>query len=248
MANSDGQPQSKPSSSSAPKERRVAAPASSRPLPSEVSSSSAAALPVEQADRVEGFFGKLKRHPVISVFLIIGVIVIALASFTDAIESLRKLFPVPQKKVTAVLETEKGPNGSEIIQIKFLDAPEHFSVERIVFGIEVVKVGPVTGNPSGKVEPVLYDLRISDEILADDKPTVTFDPRLYHDSKEPYAMARITLWWDKMDSRATFRLRPTFLDTAHKPIDLIIRPEMVEVTLENRRLISAQPKAGAHTP
>ena len=50
----------------------------------------------ESITRFDRYISCAKNHPVISVILIIGLIVIALAKFTDAVSQLTKYLPLPQ--------------------------------------------------------------------------------------------------------------------------------------------------------
>lgn len=194
---------------------------------------------------VSRFKNWIMNHPIFSVIIIVGIIAIAVGEFTGAIADITKGIKTLlklTKSPTAHLTVLKHDNGISTIRFKFTDVPKNFSIEKISLRLEQVKpVGPIDIHPSDTIKPAYYNLKITDDLLSKNNPTIERFIDFYHNPKEPYALCELCLWYARQNSRISIKVYPTFFDEKGSIMNIPTIPEAVEVNLENREIFNSIP-------
>ena len=174
--------------------------------------------------------------PVVSALVFLGMVVVAIATFSDAVKGLAQIIEdliqtEPRPAVT--FSMQENPNGTATIVFKFFDLPEDVNVDHVIFSLtQTAPEVPVLGNPSRQIEAVQYDAAISPDLLDTAAPKIELETRLVQSTGDPYALAEVTLWWEGQNSTVELQVSPRFLDGRRKPIafDMTEQPLVVRLT------------------
>ena len=183
-------------------------------------------------------------HPVLSVLVFVGMVVVAVAAFTDAIKGLAETFenvlqtePPPiqsDRRPAATFSVQENPNGTATIVCKFFDLPEDINVDHVLLSFrQTGPEAPILGNPSRQVESVHYDAAVSRGLLESPDPKIELETRLVRSAGDPYALAEITLWWEGQNSTIELEVSPRFLDARRNPIPFEMKAQHLVVRLAN---------------
>jgi hypothetical protein len=143
------------------------------------------------------------------------------------------------KGTAARLQVINHRNGTASLIFKFLNVPENFQVDRILMRVRQAKpVSPVQGSPAEQVKAAYYTAQISSTTFDQREPEVNADIRMYHNPKEPYALAVVCLWYSRPNSHVEFKVKPKYFDARGREIIMTTEPQEGVVVLENRSTVS----------
>lgn len=158
------------------------------------------------------------------------------------------------KRTAARLEVINHRNGTASLIFKFLNVSENFHVDRVVMRVRQTKpVSPVQGSPAEQVKAAYYTAQISNTTFDRAEPEVSADIRMYHNPKEPYALAVVCFWYSRPNSHVEFKVKPKYFDAQGREIIITTEPLEGAVVLENRPTVSpidlrTEPSGDSSTP
>ena len=187
-------------------------------------------------NRLEDVKSCVTNHPLGAIAALLFTAVIALSTFTGALQHLREMInKLSPKRPLAHVSVKQKDNGTAVIRFRFFDIPEGKNVDRITLAIRQTKPEfGVEGNPSERVEPLRLDAEVlTPAMLDEDNPKLEIDARLLETPGEPYLLAELPLYWQRPDTSVGVEITPTFSDARGKLIPFTVKPASVNVQLTN---------------
>jgi hypothetical protein len=161
------------------------------------------------------------------------MVVIAVASFTDAVSKIKSALTASPRP-SAAFSVEQNDDGSATLALKISDLPPDRNADWIVLSLrQTHPEGFIVGNPSTQVRAVIYTALITPDLLAQDNAELRIEANLLRPPEEPYAYAKIVLWLDRPGYTTQLEVKPTFEDANHKALEVDVQPESVQLELKS---------------
>lgn len=194
--------------------------------------------PVEEETRFSKIKTRILNIYFLSYLLIFGLVIISVASFTNALTDLNKFFSnfSSEDRVSVRVSSAQSDQfpGISILKFTFADCPDKFHVKDLVLHIsDIGPELPISSNPSKQVVAIKVSKVISQKDFAGESPAVLIETNFYADDTVPYGLLEVHLAYESPQTRRKFKVLPEFMDVHGNTIEIREKMPPLEINIAN---------------